>query len=97
MQYCRSSYAQIDRKTVARYHCFMTDLDPKRQDKFRAYRARKKAAGLREVRFWVPDVHSKEFWEASVREAEILKADPSEEVTMQWIEALQAEDPGMWD
>jgi hypothetical protein len=82
---------------VARYHGFMTDLSPKRHDKFRAFRARKKAAGLREIRMWVPDVRTKEFWEASVRCAEILKNDPSDEETMQWIEALQSEDPGMWD
>ncbi len=75
----------------------MNDPSPKRQDKFRAYRARKKAAGLREVRLWLPDVTTKEFWERSVRCAEILKNDPSDEETMQWIEALQAEDPGMWD
>ena len=75
----------------------MTDLSPKRQDKFRAYRARKKAAGLREVRMWVPDVRSKEFWEQSVREAEALRKCPGEEDTMRWIEALNAEDPGMWD
>ena len=75
----------------------MNDQSPKRHDKFKAYRARKKAAGLREVRFWVPDVHTKEFWEASVREAEALKNCPGEEETMQWIEALHAEDPGMWD
>ena len=87
----------IDHLEVARYHAFMTDLSPKRHDKFRAYRARKKAAGLREVRMWVPDVRSKEFWEASVRCAEALKGHPSEEETMQWIEAMQADDPGMWD
>ena len=88
---------QIDRAQVARYLVLMTDLSPKRHDKFRAYRARKKAAGLREVRMWVPDVRSKEFWEQSVRCAEALKNDPGEEETMRWIEAMQAEDPGMWD
>lgn len=75
----------------------MNDLTPKRHDKFRAYRARKKAAGLREIRMWVPDVNSKEFWEQSVRESEILRNAPEEEETMQWIEALRAEDPEGWD
>ncbi len=75
----------------------MTDLSPKRHDKFKAYRARKKAAGLREIRMWVPDVRSKEFWEASVREAESLKNHPSEDETMRWLDALYAEQPGMWD
>ncbi len=75
----------------------MNDLSPKRQDKFKAYRARKKAAGLREIRMWVPDVRTKEFWEQSVREAEILKNAPEEEETMQFIEALIAEDPDFFD
>lgn len=75
----------------------MSDLSPKRHDKFRAYRARKKAAGLREVRMWVPDVTTEEFWEASVRCAEALRGSASDEETMRWIEALQDEDPGMWD
>lgn len=39
----------------------MNDLSPERQNKFRAYRARKKAIGLREVRMWVPDVRSTAF------------------------------------
>lgn len=75
----------------------MNDLTPKRQDKFRAYRARKKAAGLREVRLWLPDVRTKEFWEKSVRCAEALKNAPEEEETMQFIEALVAEDPDVFD
>jgi hypothetical protein len=75
----------------------MTDLSPKRHDKFRAYRARKKAAGLREIRMWVPDVRSKEFWEQSVRESAALRGHPSEEDTMRWIEAMQEHNPGMWD
>jgi Protein of unknown function (DUF3018) len=75
----------------------MNDLSPKRQDKFRAYRARKKAAGLREVRLWVPDTTSAEFREASKRESNALLRSASDEETMRWIEALHAEDPGMWD
>ena len=75
----------------------MNDLSPKHQDKFRTYRARKRAAGLREVRFWVPDVNAPDFWARSVREAEVLRHAPEEEETMQFIEALCAEDPGMFD
>ncbi len=70
---------------------------PGRPDKFKAYRARKKAAGLREIRMWVPDVRSKAFWEASRRESEALMQCPGEDETMCWIEQLHAEDPGMWD
>ena len=39
----------------------MNDASPARHDKFRAYRARKKAAGLREVRLWVPDIDDPKF------------------------------------
>jgi hypothetical protein len=77
---------------VARYPMVMNDLSPKRHDKFRAYRARKKAAGLREIRLWVPDVNAPGFWEASVREAAFLRGRPEE-----FFEKLHAEDPGMWD
>jgi hypothetical protein len=87
----------FDLEVVARYHRGMNDLSPKRTDKFRAYRARKKAAGLREIRMWVPDTRTKEFWEKSVRAAEALRNHPSEEETMRWIETLYDEQPGMWD
>lgn len=50
----------------------MTDLSPKRQDKFRAYRARKKAAGLREVRMWVPDLRLPEMQAEAKRQAALL-------------------------
>lgn len=82
---------------VARYLRFMTDLSPKRHDKFRAYRAKKKAAGLREVRMWVPDMRTQEFWEQSVRCAEALKNAPEEAETTRFIEALIGEDPDFWD
>lgn len=75
----------------------MNDPTPIRTDKFRAYRARKKAAGLREVRMWVPDVSAPGFWERSVLEATVLRDAPEEEEIMAFIEAIQASDPGMWD
>lgn len=82
---------------VARYLPVMTDLSPKRHDKFRAYRAKKKAAGLREVRLWLPDVRSPEFQASSARESAALRASFSEEESMRWIEALCEEQPGMFD
>ena len=75
----------------------MNDSSPARQDKFRRYRARKKAAGLREIRMWVPNVDAPGFWERSVRAAAILRNAPEEEETMLFIEALQASDPEAWD
>ena len=47
----------------------MNDASPARLDKFRAYRARKKAAGLREVRMWLPDTRSPEFFAEARRQA----------------------------
>ncbi len=70
---------------------------PSRPDKFRRYRERKKAQGLREVRMWVPDVNAPGFWERSVLAAAVLRDAPEEEETMLFIEALQAEDADLWD
>ena len=75
----------------------MNDLSPNRPDKFKAYRARKKDAGLREMRIWVPDVNAPGFWERSVLAAAILRDAPDEEETMLFIEALQADMAGDWD
>ena len=65
--------------------------------KFARYRARKKAKGLREFRPWLPDVNAPGFWEQSVLAAAILRVAPEEEETMRFVEALQAEDPGLWN
>jgi hypothetical protein len=69
----------------------MNDSSPDRQDKFRRYRSRKKARGLREVRLWLPDVNAPGFWERSVAAAAILRNAAEEEETMLFIEAMQAE------
>jgi hypothetical protein len=79
--------------TVARYLKVMNDLSPDRQSKFARYRARKKAAGLRQIRMWVPDVNAPGFWEQSVREAAILRDAPEEQDALDLIEAALAEDP----
>ena len=61
------------------------------------YRARKKSQGLREIRLWLPDVNAPGFWERSVLAAAILRDAPEEEETMRFIEALQADDPELWN
>jgi hypothetical protein len=66
----------------------MNDLSPKRTDKFRAYRARKKAAGLREVRMWVPDVNSPEFQQALDAQIERINASEDEREVMIFCEAM---------
>jgi hypothetical protein len=56
----------------------MNDASPTRHDKFRAYRARKKAAGRREVRLWLPDVRSEAFAAEARRQAALLDLSPDE-------------------
>jgi hypothetical protein len=75
----------------------MNDLSPVHHDKVHAYRARKRAAGFKEIRRWVWDVNSPAFKAQAAREAEILNGAPEEEEAMRFIEALQAEDPETWD
>ena len=48
-----------------------------RRSKFQAYRARKKAFGLREVRRWLPDTHSPEFIAEAKRQS--LSIDKTED------------------
>jgi Protein of unknown function (DUF3018) len=74
----------------------MNDLSTAHQDKFRAYRARKRAAGFKEIWRWVWDVNSPAFKAQAAREAEILNGVPEEEEATRFIEALQAEDPETW-
>ncbi|MEO6247081.1 MAG: antitoxin MazE-like protein [Sphingomicrobium sp.] len=50
----------------------MNEASPPRHDKFRAYRERKKAAGRREVRLWLPDVRSPTFISEARRQAALL-------------------------
>ena len=50
----------------------MNDASPRRHDKFSAYRARKKASGLREVRLWLPDVRSAAFRKEVARQSLLL-------------------------
>ena len=69
----------------------MNDLSPQRIDKFRTYRARKKAAGLREVRMWVSDVDSPEFQQTLDAQIERINASEDEREVMIFCEAHAAE------
>jgi hypothetical protein len=69
----------------------MNDLTPPAPNKFKAYRARKKAAGLREVRMWVPDVNSPEFQEELDAQIERINASEDEREVMIFCEAHAAE------
>ena len=72
----------------------MNDLSPEHTDKFRTYRARKKAAGLREVRMWVPDVNAPEFQQALDAQIERINTSEDEREVMIFCEAHAAE---MWE
>lgn len=69
---------------------------PSRPDKFRRYRERKKAQGLREIRMWVPDVNAPGFQERLDRETRAINASRSEKEAMDWIEAVMADDPDFY-
>jgi hypothetical protein len=69
----------------------MNDLSPKRTDKFKAYRARKKAAGLREVRMWVPDFDAPGFQEELDREIEAINRSRDSKRVLAQIERAAAE------
>ena len=64
---------------------------PPRQDKFRAYRARKKTAGLREVRLWVPDTRTPEFLAEAKRQAALLDHSQDEKEAAAMMQRLAEE------
>lgn len=69
----------------------MNDLSPKRQDKFRAYRARKKAAGLREIRMWIPDFRDPVVQKAIDDQARRVNASPDSKRVLEEIEQWTAD------
>jgi hypothetical protein len=68
----------------------MADLDPPRS-KFAAYRARKKAAGYREVRMWVLDTRTPEFRAEAKRQAALLDHSADEREAADMMHRLAAE------
>ena len=69
----------------------MNDLSLNRPDKFKAYRARKKRAGLREVRMWVPDINSPEFKAKLARDMAATSVQEDERDVMIFIERMTEE------
>lgn len=80
-------------ESVARYLGAMNDASPDRQDKFRRYRARKKAQGLREIRLWAPDVKVPGFQERLNDQIARINASEDEREIMIFCEAAAEE---MW-
>ena len=81
---------------MARYFPAMNA--PPRQDKFRAYRERKKALGLREVRKWVVDTRTPEFLAEAKRQAELADQGKDVREAADMMERLAREvwDDGSW-
>jgi Protein of unknown function (DUF3018) len=61
---------------------------PSNQDKFRRYRANKKAQGLKEVRMWVPDPSSERFKAEIAAFEEYQRNSNEERDIMAFIEAV---------
>ena len=72
----------------------MNDASPDKQDKFRRYRARKKAAGLREIRMWVPDVNAPGFQERLDKQIAAINASEEDREIQAEMDAMTAE---MWN
>ncbi len=71
----------------------MNNSSPARHDKFRAYRARKRAKGLREIRMWVPDVNAPRFQDELEDQIARINASEDEREVMIFCEAAAEE---MW-
>jgi len=76
---------------VARYLATM-NVHASRPDKYKAYRARKKAAGLKQVRVWTLDKSAPGFQEKLEADIARINASESEREAIVFIEAMMAED-----
>ena len=63
-----------------------------RPDKYRRYRERKKAAGLRQIRIWTLDVDAPGFREQLAADQDRLRASVSERDTVAFIDDMMADD-----
>jgi hypothetical protein len=57
-------------------------------DKFKRYRASRRARGMKLVRVWVPDPHAPGFREEAERQARLLRGAPDESDALDFIEAV---------
>ena len=69
----------------------MNEASPEKQDKFRRYRARKKAAGLREVRMWVPDTRVPVFQERLDKSIAAINASEDSKRVQEWLDEMTEE------
>lgn len=65
------------------------------EGKFRRFRARRKADGMKLARIWIPDPRSPEVAARALREAESLRGAADEQEVLDFIEAATLDiDPG---
>ena len=57
-------------------------------DRMRAYRARQRAAGLRPVQYWVPDMRNPKVRKEIERQAALLDTHPETEAINDWLDAM---------
>lgn len=57
-------------------------------DRMRAYRARQRAAGLRPVQFWVPDMRNPNVRKEIARQAALLDTHPETDAINDWLDAM---------
>ncbi len=57
-------------------------------DKFRRYRASRRAAGMKLLRIWVPDPSAPGFREEARRQASMLRGAPEQEEALDFIEQV---------
>ena len=60
----------------------------KAKERMRCYRGRKQATGLRLIQLWVPDTRSKRFAAECKRQSLLLRNDPAEAETLEFIERV---------
>ncbi|MEZ5743301.1 MAG: antitoxin MazE-like protein [Sphingomonadaceae bacterium] len=69
----------------------MNDESPRKLSKFQRYRARKKAAGLKELRMWVPDSASPQVKAQLAAFYEYERDASDERKAMEFVEAATAD------
>lgn len=57
-------------------------------ERMRAYRARQRAAGLRPVQYWVPDMRNTKVRKEIERQAALLDEHPETEAINNWLDAM---------
>jgi hypothetical protein len=66
----------------------MTAVRKPTNEKVSVHRARLRAAGLRPLQIWVPDVRSKDFQTQARRQARLVAASPAEAGDQAFIDAI---------